>query len=213
MRARYLMFSKDELQDMLNSSSTLTDFGEKLGYSRKGNSGIAAAKKCIAKFGLDCSHIRSIRNMKNGKNANYGRIDMNKFKKRSSCEKKPKRQSIRANLINIRGNRCENCGLEEWLGKPIPLQLHHKDGDGWNNELANLELLCPNCHAMTDNWCGRHSKCNGNKVSDDEVCYAIKHSHSIREAAMMLGLADTVGTFYNRCYKLMAIRGISLLDK
>ena len=47
---------------------------------------------------------------------------------------------------------CENCGNRYWLGHPIPLELHHKDGDRFNNELSNLSLLCPNCHAFTDNY-------------------------------------------------------------
>ena len=47
---------------------------------------------------------------------------------------------------------CENCGNSYWLGHPIPLELHHKDGDRFNNELSNLSLLCPNCHAFTDNY-------------------------------------------------------------
>lgn len=48
--------------------------------------------------------------------------------------------------------KCECCGLSTWLGKEIPLELHHKDGDNQNNELENLELLCPNCHSLTDNY-------------------------------------------------------------
>ncbi len=48
--------------------------------------------------------------------------------------------------------------LSLWLNKPIPLELHHKDGDNTNNELDNLELLCPNCHALTDNYRGRNKQ-------------------------------------------------------
>lgn len=47
---------------------------------------------------------------------------------------------------------CEVCGNREWLGEPIPLELHHKDGDRKKNELDNLQLLCPNCHSLTDNY-------------------------------------------------------------
>ena len=36
------------------------------------------------------------------------------------------------------------------------LQLDHIDGDRSNNELGNLRLLCPNCHALTDTYCGRN---------------------------------------------------------
>lgn len=52
--------------------------------------------------------------------------------------------------------RCERCNNTEWLGDKIPLELHHKDGDRTNNELDNLELLCPNCHAFTDTYRGRN---------------------------------------------------------
>ena len=42
--------------------------------------------------------------------------------------------------------RCEVCGLDEWMGKPIPLELHHKDFNHYNNELDNLMIVCSNCH-------------------------------------------------------------------
>ena len=59
---------------------------------------------------------------------------------------------IRSYLIRVRGHRCEQCKLETWLGKPIPLDNHHKDGVWENNDLDNLELLCKNCHALTDSY-------------------------------------------------------------
>lgn len=48
--------------------------------------------------------------------------------------------------------RCVHCGLAEWRGGNIPLELDHIDGDRTNNELQNLRLLCPNCHAMTPTY-------------------------------------------------------------
>jgi len=30
--------------------------------------------------------------------------------------------------------------------------MHHKDGNRSNNKEDNLELLCPNCHSLTDNF-------------------------------------------------------------
>lgn len=53
-------------------------------------------------------------------------------------------------------HKCECCGLTTWLDKPIPLELHHKDGDRYNNVLENFELLCPNCHAFTDSYRGKN---------------------------------------------------------
>lgn len=58
-------------------------------------------------------------------------------------------RSRRRWLITHRGHRCEICGLESWQGQPIPLELHHDDGDTDNNSEENLKLLCPNCHAQT----------------------------------------------------------------
>ena len=45
--------------------------------------------------------------------------------------------------------QCATCGQEEWNNKTIPLQLSHKNGNPNDNRLANLELLCHNCHAHT----------------------------------------------------------------
>ena len=54
----------------------------------------------------------------------------------------------------IKEYRCERCNLTSWLGGPIPLELHHKDGNHYNNDFSNLELLCPNCHSLESNNSG-----------------------------------------------------------
>ncbi len=51
---------------------------------------------------------------------------------------------------------CARCGGTWWNDAPIPLELDHVDGDRANNLLANLRLLCPNCHAQTDTYRGRN---------------------------------------------------------
>ena len=65
---------------------------------------------------------------------------------------------VRTKLLNegLKEHKCECCGLTTWLDKPIPLELHHKDGDRYNNVLENFELLCPNCHAFTDSYRGKN---------------------------------------------------------
>ena len=67
---------------------------------------------------------------------------------------------VRLKLLEegIKPHKCENCGLEEWMGQPIPLELHHIDGDKTHNELSNYQLLCPNCHALTNSYRGKNSR-------------------------------------------------------
>jgi hypothetical protein len=74
------------------------------------------------------------------------------------------RAHVKARLLmaGLKGKCCEACGLTEWRGAPISLQLHHVNGDGHDNRLINLLLLCPNCHSQTDTWGGRNK---GDKVS------------------------------------------------
>lgn len=51
---------------------------------------------------------------------------------------------------------CECCNNTEWMGKPIPLELHHINGINTDNRLENLKFLCPNCHAFTDTYRGKN---------------------------------------------------------
>jgi DNA-binding CsgD family transcriptional regulator len=56
----------------------------------------------------------------------------------------------------LKDRACESCGLNEWRGLPIPLALHHVNGERHDNRLENLQILCANCHGLTDTWAGRN---------------------------------------------------------
>ncbi len=63
------------------------------------------------------------------------------------------RKRIKLIECGIKEEKCECCGLSEWMGKPIPLELHHKDFNHYNNALDNLQILCANCHMQAHNYC------------------------------------------------------------
>lgn len=53
-------------------------------------------------------------------------------------------------------NKCCCCGWSETneYSDTIPLETHHIDGDFTNNDEENLQLLCPNCHSLTEGYKG-----------------------------------------------------------
>ncbi len=61
--------------------------------------------------------------------------------------------AIRKRLLEKRGNACEECGLSEWMGLPLSMELHRL-ALGRYSEVP-LKLLCPNCHSLTKNWRGK----------------------------------------------------------
>jgi hypothetical protein len=110
--------------------------------------------------------------------------------------------SHKAVLLHERGHRCENCGLEEWLGDPIPIELEHRDGDNKNNQKENLLLLCPNCHAKTEYYRGRNIPNQGRlKVSDDRIVEEINKGLNNRQVLINVGLTPK-GANYDRVNSL-----------
>lgn len=74
--------------------------------------------------------------------------------------KETNRKDLKKRLIKagLKEDRCEECGLDEWMGIPLSPQVHHRNGEGLDNRLENIQLLCPNCHSQTENWGGRNRK-------------------------------------------------------
>ena len=108
--------------------------------------------------------------------------------------------------------KCSRCGLTEWQGKPIPLELHHINGNNRDNRLENLEYLCLNCHAQTESFRGRNINNGKKKVEDSFLIEALSSSKNIREALLKVGLSPK-GANYNRAYKLISQNNIHFPEK
>ena len=143
--------SKEELQELLNKSSTYMEILRYVGI--KTSSSTVTLKRIIKEYNLDTTKFESnkkefFKQIKNKSSTTYNIYD--KLKKGTKISSyKLKNKLIESGL---KEEKCEICGITEWLDKPVKFHLHHKDGDHYNNELSNLQILCPNCHSMTDNY-------------------------------------------------------------
>ena len=182
-------YSKEELQKMANEVYSIASLCEKIGYSPTGGSGPYIIKEMIQTLNLDVSHFK-------GQGWNKENFDYSRFKKGNAI---PIRNALPA-IAALRGRNCECCGNEYWNGEKIPLEVHHIDGDHSNNDLSNLQILCPNCHAQTSNYKHRNSR-SADKVDDETLVKALQEKPNVRQALISLGLSGSGGN-YARAYNL-----------
>ena len=80
--------------------------------------------------------------------------------------------TIKEYLLEKNNFKCEICGFEGYniLTNKTVLQIHHKDGDSSNNKEENLQVLCPNHHAMTETY-GNTGKRKSSRTRYDSKAY------------------------------------------
>ena len=49
-------------------------------------------------------------------------------------------------------------GSRSWLGKPLSIQIDHRNGIRSDHRLENLRMLCPNCHSQTETYGAKNRK-------------------------------------------------------
>ena len=135
-----ILLRKDEILSWIEEELTITEMKNRLCCKTD------TLKRYFKQMGID---YKGQQFKKSAQNA------INKYKP-SSCYTYKGAPAIasavlREKLIRdgIKEAKCEKCGNTHWLGIKLPLELHHKDEDHFNNELSNLEILCPNCHAVS----------------------------------------------------------------
>ena len=145
--------TKEEYVEAIKSSKNYAEALRKLNIVAKGGN-YRIVKIAAEKYGIDLSHFtREAWNK--GKKIEKKKLETEKILVKNSAYQSYKLKN-RLLKEGIKECRCERCQRTEWEGKPIPLELHHINGINNDNRLENLQMLCPNCHAQTDNYRGKN---------------------------------------------------------
>ena len=146
-----LKYSKDVLENIVLNSKSKRECLLKLNLKPYGGN-YRILDKYIEIYNLNISHF-----LGQGWNINNSPADIKPIEKYFNNEIPITSYKLKKRILkeNIKPYMCEKCGLRKWNGKIIPLELHHINGNNKDNSLSNLQLLCPNCHALTDNYRNR----------------------------------------------------------
>lgn len=152
---KFKNYSEEEFVLAVKNSTSIRQVLMKLNKKESGGN-YSTIKNRINELGLDCSHFT-------GQASNKGK----KFptRKRNIEDYLSNKYPIQSHKLRLRllnekyfEHKCYCCNNTKWNEQDIPLELEHIDGNNKNNNLDNLTLLCPNCHAQTDTYRGRNKK-------------------------------------------------------
>jgi 5-methylcytosine-specific restriction endonuclease McrA len=153
--ARTPRYTKEQLQEAVKNSKSIAKVLTILGLKPAGGNYLGI-KQAIKDYGFDSSHFTGKGHATKGAKPSLP-LEMYLQRGTKQGSHKLKKKIIEAGL---KKHQCEGCGLTTWREKKIPLELHHLDGDQLNNTIENIQLLCPNCHAQTDDYRGRKKSLN-----------------------------------------------------
>ena len=161
-KSRIQTISKNELQNILDTSYSQLEVLQKLGFERVSSNRLTLQDR-IKKDGLCVKKWNENRELKKKRN-----LEKLKRSKVLPLKEILVENSTYASSVNLKNrlinegllkNECVECGCRNmWNKKPISLQLDHIDGNHKDNRLENLRILCPNCHSQTETWGGKKKK-------------------------------------------------------
>lgn len=145
-------YSLEDLTRAVANSSTVRQVLEKLNVKAAGGNYVVF-HRAVRQLQLDTSHFVGSSHRGRQFPQRHRPIAEYLVKNSTIQSYKLKRYLLRSGLLEP---LCSDCGLSTWRGQPMPLELDHRNGDNCDNELSNLRLLCPNCHAFTPTYRGKN---------------------------------------------------------
>lgn len=111
-------------------------------------------RRCMEEFGFTpAAWAKAVR--KGKLRARARRLSLEDLYAKQRCRHTVKRVLLEAGILC---NVCDECGLGEWRGKPLSIQIDHVNGKRDDHRIENLRMLCPNCHSQTDTYGGRNNR-------------------------------------------------------
>ena len=155
----------DLIQNSLDNSSSYVELFEKLDLVLS-KSLIKMLQYRIKVDGIDRERfIKNTKKTKFNEELDLSHILIENSKYFSSSNLKQK--LIKREVLEY---KCSICGIIDWNGKELSLQLDHINGINNDNRLENLRLLCPNCHSQTDTYAGKKKKIKKEKLKFCQIC-------------------------------------------
>lgn len=139
-------WDETELKKAISESYSYSEVLRKLNIPVSGNNSTTLKRK-IEEYGISTDHFTFRPKQIKQKQP----VEVYLSENTHIATSKLKNKLIKSGL---KENKCEICGISSWLGKRLICQLHHINGNNTDNRLENLQILCPNCHSQTDNYCG-----------------------------------------------------------
>lgn len=141
------------------SSKTIGEVARKLGCNHSGG-GYVVLRAAAEQLNLPTEHMIEY-GLNVGPGYNHLKfIPLSEILIENSTYTNITRLKIRLLREGLLAAKCyeDDCGLTEWKGKPISLQLDHVNGDKLDHRIENLRLLCPNCHSQTETFAGKNKR-------------------------------------------------------
>lgn len=149
-------YDKEWLEELCKDSYSYAEVLQKAGR-KQGGGAQNTLKKKIEEFEIDISHFTGQGWIKSPNKQDRNIIVGERYNLEDIfIENSPVSQAVMRGYVqrhNLIEYKCQQCGCNgEWQNGFISLEIHHIDGNNKNNLLSNLQYLCPNCHALTDNF-------------------------------------------------------------